>query len=186
MKGNYAVKFFFFMLVISSTLIYAYTVRRRFVDLENYKPTPILKEIPRIQFPDLLNKKTVQFISESNAGKRKIVHFWGTWCGPCETELPSFISFAKKFENKKVQFFLVAVNDEKAKVKKFLSRFKTFPKNLKISLDNSGVLMESFGVVKVPETFVFNEKGKTLKKFSGPQEWNFPYYSDFLEKKSQD
>jgi len=182
MKGNSAVKLFFFLLVISSTLIYAYTVRRRFVNLENYKPTPILKEIPQIRYPDLLNDKIVKLASDNNLGKRKVVHFWGTWCGPCETELPSFISFAKKFEKEGIQFFLVAVNDEKAKVKKFLKRFKVLPKNLKISLDNSGRLMESFGVVKVPETFVFNGKGKTLKKFSGPQEWKFPYYSDFLEK----
>ena len=67
------------------------------------------------------------------------------------------------------------------KLKKFFKRFKSLPKNIQIALDNSGQTMNSFGVVKVPETFVINQKGQTLKKFSGPQEWNYPYYNTLLK-----
>ena len=81
-----------------------------------------------------------------------------------------------KFQKSGETFFLVAVNDNKKDLKKFLKRFKSLPTNIKILLDNSGTLMSSFGVVKVPETFIFDNKGRSLKKFSGPQDWSYSYY----------
>ena len=181
MKSNSLLKLTFFLFLITSTLLYSYHVRRKFVVLEGHENTPILKSIPEIKFLDSFNNADFSFDLNSQKPIGSVVHFWGTWCGPCETELPSFISLANEFEESNLKFYLIAVNDEKLKLKKFLKRFKTFPKNIQIVLDNSGQAMASFGVVKVPETFVFNESGQTLKKFSGPQEWNFPYYHTLLK-----
>lgn len=175
--GNVSFKLFVFIFILSGTLSYSYYLKKNLSGLEQQSLKPILKSIPDIEIVDNLTKKKLNLKRESFKSKNgSLVHFWGTWCGPCEEELPSFIELSKKFQKSGEIFFLVAVNDNKSDLKKFLKRFKTLPKNIKILLDNSGVLMDSFGVVKVPETFVFDKKGRSLKKFSGPQDWSYSYY----------
>ena len=119
--------------------------------------------------------------------KLVIVHYWGTWCGPCEAELPELLGLIKRFEgNAEVKFLLVAVNDEVRKVEKHI---KALPisKDSRITwlLDNNGVHREAFGTTRVPETFVFASDKMTLRKYVGPQEWNksmfFQQFDEFLQ-----
>lgn len=116
-----------------------------------------------------------------------MVHYWGTWCAPCEAELPELLTFIKRFEGKSnVKFLLVATNDEAIKVNKHL---KTLPIPLKSSiywlLDNKNVHRDLFGTTRVPETFVFSSDKTTLRKYVGPQEWNktmfFQTFDEFIQ-----
>ena len=36
---------------------------------------------------------------ESLQGKIVVMHFWGTWCGPCREEFPRFIDVYRRYEN---------------------------------------------------------------------------------------
>ncbi len=107
-----------------------------------------------------------------------VVHYWGTWCGPCEAELPELLSLIKRFEGQpEVKFLLVAVNDEVVKVRKHLKTL-AIPEKAQISwlLDNKNVHRDAFGTTRVPETYVFSSDKTNLKKFVGPQEWNKPMF----------
>lgn len=115
-----------------------------------------------------------------------VVHYWGTWCAPCEAELPELLTFIKRFENQPgVKFLLVATNDEVFKIKKHL---KTLPipsqSAIHWLIDNKNVHRDTFGTTRVPETFVFSSDKTTLRKFVGPQEWNktmfFQTFDEFL------
>ena len=107
------------------------------------------------------------------------VHFWATWCGPCEAEFPSLVRLARQFSG--IKFLLVAVNDKELEMKKFLKRFGSLPTNIILAMDNRQIGEQSYGVIKVPETFVVDSSSAVVKKFVGPQEWDEPYYSDFLQ-----
>lgn len=116
-----------------------------------------------------------------------VIHYWGTWCAPCEAELPDLLSFIKRFEGQSsVKFLLVATNDEVIKVKKHL---KTLPIPAKSSIywliDNNNVHRDLFGTTRVPETFVFSSDKTTLRKYVGPQEWNktmfFQTFDEFIQ-----
>ena len=175
--GNVKFKISFFIFILCGTLSYSMLLKKSYSDLEELSIKPILKSIPDLEVLDGLSKQKFNLKTEAIKTKNgSFVHFWGTWCGPCEEELPSFIELSKKFQESGETFYLVAVNDSIIELKKFLKRFKSLPKNVKILLDNSGALMSSYGVAKVPETFVFDAKGQSLKKFSGPQDWKFSYY----------
>ena len=50
------------------------------------------------------------------------------------------------------------------------------PENVKVVHDQEGKSMPIFGTVKVPETYLFDPKGKNLNKFVGPQDWGHPNY----------
>lgn len=116
-----------------------------------------------------------------------VVHYWGTWCAPCEAELPELLTLIKRYEGQKnVIFLIVAVNDEKVKVEKHLKKLM-LPAASQVYwlLDNKNVHREAYGTTRVPETFVFSADKRTLRKFTGPQEWSkgmyFQTFDEFIQ-----
>jgi len=161
------------MVILSATLSYSIYEKRKIEILSQEAESPILQKLPDFQLDNFYTKDLIE--REKYLAKYKLgvfVHFWGTWCGPCEAELPDFISFAKKFKETDVGFLLVAVNDDDKKIKKFMKRFSKLPNHMIIVHDRTGKMMSKFGTVKVPETFLFNQKGKHLNKYTGPQNWD--------------
>jgi cytochrome c biogenesis protein CcmG/thiol:disulfide interchange protein DsbE len=112
-----------------------------------------------------------------------VVHYWGTWCAPCEAELPDLLTFIKKFENRTdVKFLLVAVNDDKVKIQKHLSKLQIPKSSLLWLLDNNNIHRDIYGTARVPETYVFSSDKMTLRKYLGPQDWlNSSFFQSFDE-----
>lgn len=170
-------KIFAIVIVLSVTVLYAVRERNKIYEMSESAPVEIaVKSIPEFEARNVFRSNLVNHKNILTA-KVNVLHFWGTWCGPCESEFPSLIEHAKKFEGKDVKYSLIAVNDSKEAVMKFLKRFKELPTNVEILIDENGGMMEKFGIFKVPETYVFNKEGQMVKKYSGPQEWNKDYYS---------
>ncbi len=109
-----------------------------------------------------------------------LVHFWATWCGPCEAELPELLRFIEKLPQD-VSLALVAVNDDVPKIQKFIQqRPAVEQKKIVWLLDNQQVHRTAFGTTKLPETYLFRVDGKLLRKFVGPQEWENPHFIDMF------
>jgi len=169
-------------LIISVTLLYSLYWHNKFSPMINqFDGDLILKTLPEFQVEEIQSKQLMSkkdFIN--NEGRLTFIHFWGTWCGPCEAELPPLLDMAKKFKNSDVQFVLIAVQDTAEKVTKYMKRFGTLPENIVLALDVNGDSMTKFGTVKVPESCVFNHQGTNLSKFIGPQSWEQTRYYDRL------
>jgi thiol-disulfide isomerase/thioredoxin len=168
-------KVFSLSLIFAFTLVYSVWHKRKIDDLAAKSGELIIRELPKSSVElfshslEPVKKPSLASLLEGTNGL--VVHFWGTWCAPCEAELPEFVKFSEKIAKDKVKILMLAVNDEPKKMKKFLKRFKKLPANIVIGLDNSGQLMDSFGTVKVPETYLFMKSGKHVEKFVGPQDW---------------
>ena len=172
-------------LVMALTLLYSVVEKQKIDALETEAEKPILRELPEFSAYDVYSN---QNLNKSNLfegpWKGGFVHFWGTWCAPCEAELPEFVDFASEFEGQGVKFILLAVNDESLKVKNFLEkRLRDLPGNIVVAIDEDGSSLEKFGTVKVPETYLFEAStGKTLTKFIGPQDWKLKGFIDRTQK----
>lgn len=176
--------FFSKLLLIFSILLFAYFYavyeKNKYYSIESSVNVLALKSLPVFNAIDVLSGVNINSYDFLKGSKGTFVHIWGTWCGPCEKEMPEFLKYAENVSPKGIKFLLVAVNDEQIKVKKFLSRFN-IPKNVTIVIDKSNTIMDMFGTFKVPESFLFDLNGKHINKFVGPQEWLQQSYSSRLE-----
>lgn len=173
---SFSIKLFIISVLVGSTFLYSYYEKRRLTTTYQNEDPLILKALPTFKVYEL-NSNTI--LTNENIGKRGsykgyFLHFWGTWCAPCEAELPDFIDLAKHFE-KEALFVLIAVNDKEKDVKKFIKRFGSLPENVLVTLDRDGNLLSDFGITKVPETYLFDMLLKPLHKYVGPQEWKEKY-----------
>lgn len=110
--------------------------------------------------------------------KNKVVflNFWGTWCPPCRAEFPTI---QKLYDAKKgkVQFVLIAMQDEEENVKKLLKENNyTTPVYLATSPLSEKMLPKVF-----PTTYILGKNGRILKKDDGASDWNSDSVHQFID-----
>lgn len=181
MKLNFFSKLLLIFACLLLTFLYSKYERKKYYGAETDQAADlVLKTLPDFNVIDVksqVNIASKDFLKGSNGG---FVHIWGTWCAPCETEMPEFLSYASKLEARGLKFLLVAVNDEEPKIKKYLTRFPNIPSNVTFAIDKENKVMDLLGTLKVPETFLFNPEGKHINKFIGPQNWMAESYETRL------
>lgn len=141
----------------------------------------VIKRIPAVNFTDFNSGEVVNTAKLAEAGNFLFVHFWATWCGPCELEFPDLTEMINLLKDKKnLKFLLVAVNDDKTKMKKFLNKFDLNLDNVLILEDKTDA-HKQYGTYKMSETFLFNPKKEIVKKYTGQQAWSQTYLVNSLK-----
>ncbi|MBT3584262.1 MAG: TlpA family protein disulfide reductase [Halobacteriovoraceae bacterium] len=161
--------------IISVTIAYSIYHRHHIDQFDTLETPLLLKNIPTIKVEKYPSDGQVALSSLAKKGSGLFVHLWGTWCAPCERELPAFLKFSEKLDKLGVKVVLLAINDKKKDIKKFIKRFK-LPSNVSIALDSGNLAMDQLGSAKVPDTYLFDEQGIHLTKFVGPQDWSQKIY----------
>ena len=104
------------------------------------------------------------------------LNFWGTWCPPCREEWPSI---QKLYEGKKdkIDFVLIAMQDEEEKVRKFMADNKyTAPVYIAQTPISNNVLPKVF-----PTTFLLDKNGRILLKEDASKDWNSKSTHEFID-----
>lgn len=172
-------RIFIIFAILASALGYSVYQRKSFESQLAEKSESILGKMPQGVF-DTLDGKTFN-PHDLDSNSLIIVHFWGTWCAPCEAELPELLELVKRFEKRSdVKFLFVAVSDEKLKVQKHLKTLSIPKAEIIWLLDNKNIHRDVYGTTRVPETYVFSSNKSTLRKYVGPQEWSKPMFFEAL------
>ena len=104
------------------------------------------------------------------------LNFWGTWCPPCREEWPTV---QKLYDAKKgkVDFVLIAMQDEESKVRAFLKEHQyTVPVYIAQSPISNNVLPKVF-----PTSFLLDKTGRILLKEDASKDWNSKSVHDFID-----
>ena len=99
-------------------------------------------------------------------GKRIVINYWATWCGPCIKEIPS-IKRAEEILEDYGYIFLLVSDETVSKISKFKND-RNFDLNFLKSIES----YETLGIYSMPTSYIFDENGKIIKTIVGAIEWD--------------
>jgi thiol-disulfide isomerase/thioredoxin len=97
-------------------------------------------------------------------GKPIILHFWASWCGPCQHEMPDLVQWIA--EHPDVEVVMLSLDNGRAAAERFFS-----DRGIKIPVNMGSRNISAMGVRGIPSTFVMDAKGEIKKRYVGGVDW---------------
>ncbi|MBO9128295.1 thiol-disulfide oxidoreductase ResA [Bacillus sp. 165] len=99
-------------------------------------------------------------------GQGVFLNFWGTWCKPCEKEMPYMNELYDEYKAKGVEIVALDADETNLAVKNFIHQYNLkFP----IAIDKGQGVLNTYGVGPLPTTFLIDKDGKVVKQITGTQ-----------------
>jgi thiol-disulfide isomerase/thioredoxin len=137
---------------------------------------------PDIKFQTLeltdLNGQPVNL--QSYKGKKLLLNFYATWCGPCRGEFASLNKAAEILAPD--NFLFISISDEPLAL---LNRFNKQLNASHIILLHSVKKLHNLGVFTVPTNYLLNNKGEVVFEKIGEQDWSTEAVTGGLKKKAE-
>ncbi|PAE93551.1 thiol-disulfide oxidoreductase ResA [Shouchella clausii] len=111
----------------------------------------------------LVDLEQERFELGQNKGKGVFINFWGTFCEPCEREMP-YIENAYEEYKDEVEMIAVNVDEAPLTVQSFINRHGlTFP----VAIDERREVTRAYGIGPLPATILVDEHGIVQKVHTG-------------------
>lgn len=80
---------------------------------------------------DTITETGIKDLLKNTSGKLRLINVWATWCGPCVTEFPDFITINRMYRKRDFEFVSISADNpsNKEKVAKFLQQQQASCKN---------------------------------------------------------
>jgi len=113
------------------------------------------------RLPDLDGR---QISSADLRGSVVVLDFWATWCGPCLAEIPTFNRLREKYAGRGVKVVGIAAQSGWAEdIKPSRDQYKiAYP-----ILIGDDEVVEKYGVIVFPTTYILDKDFKVHRKFNG-------------------
>jgi peroxiredoxin len=111
-----------------------------------------------------LQGNTVQ-LSELQ-GKGIFLNFWGTWCKPCEKEMPYMNELQDVYREKGIEIIALNADETEIAVKNFVDRYNL---QFTVAIDKGTEVLNTYGVGPLPTSFLIDKDGKVIRRITGTQ-----------------
>lgn len=103
-------------------------------------------------------------------GKKVILNFWASWCGPCKSEMPHMQKYYERYSGlENVEIIAVNMTSEEGKGERAVADFvKEYELTFPVLLDSAGHVMELYEIFTIPTTFMIGTDGEIDRKILGP------------------
>jgi thiol-disulfide isomerase/thioredoxin len=98
-----------------------------------------------------------------------VINFWGTWCPPCQREIPDLVRLYKEYNPKGVEIVSLAVKDTPERVRAYADKAGMSWVHL-MATDQS---YQMFGLTgAVPTTIFYDRNGNETARFVGMRDYD--------------
>lgn len=120
-----------------------------------------------------IDEAALKELVKNPSDKLRLINIWATWCGPCVTEFPEFISINRMYRRRDFEFISISADDpaKKEKVLKFLQQQQASNTNFLFSIDDKYKLIEAIDPNwqgALPYTLLVEPGGKIVYSKQGP------------------
>ena len=122
---------------------------------------------------DTLGVAGLKELLKNNTDKLRLINVWATWCGPCVTEFPEFITMNRMYRKRDFEFVSISADDpsKKDKALQYLKKQEASTTNYIFSGDNKYKLIEAIDPNwqgALPYTILVEPGGKIVYSKQGP------------------
>lgn len=107
-------------------------------------------------------------------GKKVILNFWATWCGPCQMEMPALEQAHQQHSSDLV---VLGMNREGVGEQPTLDAIQSFTKDVRVTfpilLDLDSTIADRYGVHNLPMSFFINTDGTISNVHLGGMDYDF-------------
>ena len=98
-------------------------------------------------------------------GKVVLLNFWATWCGPCKVEIPWFIEFQQKYQDRGFTVLGVSMDDDGWKsVRPYVASHKM---TYRVVIGNDTVAQKFGEIDALPTSFILDRQGRVAAHHVG-------------------
>jgi thiol-disulfide isomerase/thioredoxin len=92
-----------------------------------------------------IDEAGIKELLKNNSDKLRLINVWATWCGPCVTEFPDFITINRMYRERDFEFVSISADNfgEKEKALQFLKKSQASGKNYIFNTDDKYKLIEA-------------------------------------------
>ena len=113
------------------------------------------------------------------AGRYTLIKFWQSTCPPCREEIDGFKDFYSRSRGD-MNIVFIAVNKDEWVLNKYLDE-TGLAKHLPVYFDRGRVNGRAYGLKRTPTTFLLDERGVILSRWTGAADWKEVNSEDFTE-----
>ena len=99
-----------------------------------------------------------------------LVHFWASWCTPCRVELPALVAFASLHADK-LTVIAVSTDEDLKAMETARKPFADAAGMIWVWDRDRTLSLNTFGVLKVPETIIMDQQRRLVDKMTGATDW---------------
>lgn len=94
---------------------------------------------------ETIDEAGIKDLLKNNSDKLRLINVWATWCGPCVTEFPDFITINRMYRGRDFEFVSISADNpsQKDKALKFLKTKQASIKNYIFNSDDKYKLIEA-------------------------------------------
>lgn len=116
---------------------------------------------------ETIDEAGIKDLLTNNTSKLRLINVWATWCGPCVTEFPDFITINRMYRGRDFEFVSISADNpsQKEKALQFLKSSQASNKNYIFNTDNKYKLIEAIDPAwqgALPYTILVEPGGKIV------------------------
>ena len=132
------------------------------------------KETPTRSIPDVDKVAALNFkLKDLNGkdvslsdfkGKKILLNFWASWCGPCISEMPDIEKLYNETKGSDLVILTVNLGEDKSTVKSFTDINKY---SFTVLLDLDEIVGRQYSIANIPTTFFIDKEGNVVSFVKG-------------------